>query len=1180
MSNESAVEAIRALVAEDIRFKTSSKGLARSLVWRNGVPPPEMGRNFGRSLTEYLQTQADRGVIASLRLVRSDRAELISLGKIGFHRAAESYESILRNGDENDPRRPLNRVLAAASYHLAGYAASAFSLLKGIPASQNNDPTLRITSLLMLRDMSAVDGLIREISTAFYGSPKSTAEPVRARDWDEKAVEQHFAHSIALFTFAMRLNDDWAMAQCAHRLSIGEKFCLQSGDVWTRLLFAVCIPITQELWERRILSSIPPQAPEGVDQRTWSEKRNLFSRVLVCRKISEFEIWPSQMEPARQIFEGESSFAAALPTSAGKTRIAELATFKTLLSGKRVVYVTPLRALSAQVERSLRRIFGPLGYSVSALYGAQGISAVDEATFDENDIVVATPEKAGFALRNAPELFDKVGLTVFDEAHMVSSESRGVAYEALILTLKRRDDRAGRRMLALSALLPEVETSTAAFSKWLSDGAYEKPIGSPVIQGQSWRPTRQCFGKIHRGPLSDPANFRYEISVGGETSWVDNFIVQQVHPPPPRKRKKVVFPSDRNDLALAAAEKLLSSQKSVLIYCPRVDTVDSVCEQYLAALNNGFIKPFPVDEKGAADIDRAIRIAEETLPHGSQIVAALQKGLAVHHAQLPRPFLREIDRLISLSVVRAVVASPTVNAGLNIAATCVLFNGCDRGEMERYRNPAGSYFFKNGEFIKSLKVLEGSESMNVAGRAGRAFVDTHGEVLGVCFDSNQEKRWNQLRERMAKRSFTSGLAEVLRRLVELLEGKSNSGPAIREFIANNVDAIWTAPGVEMNELRRWNAAVQTLDQALLAFVDNLEVDAAGLAQVLDEALASSFFREAIRGNLDEATYLLMVGSRSRVLWAGSTSEQRKGWYFAGLGLSDGLLLDTKATIVGPLLRNIETAIELLGGSSYLIPWLVEVARHLFEIPTFHPKDGLPSGWERILRLWLEGNSLQFIFADSETTSPSDDAYRAAAHFIEDGIVYRLTWGIEAVRVRRPDLVGGDEETSHRGLRCAAFLEAGTLHPTVAFFQQIGLSSRRIAQEVVTHENLNFTSASGVRGWLRSNREQPSERWGYIEETIRPLWLIFLKELGTTETDEWKTRVVDLRLDDLKTQRPKSEPVVGLLRRDPENATEAVMQTADGAELGRARWPFGELGPDYAAAWLLPDGVVRLAYTGP
>lgn len=68
-----------------------------------------------------------------------------------------------------------------------------------------------------------------------------------------------------------------------------------------------------------------------------------------------------------------------MPTSAGKTRIEELCILRALAAGRRVVYVTPLRALSAQVEWTLGKTFRALGYSVSSLYGASGVTDIVQA---------------------------------------------------------------------------------------------------------------------------------------------------------------------------------------------------------------------------------------------------------------------------------------------------------------------------------------------------------------------------------------------------------------------------------------------------------------------------------------------------------------------------------------------------------------------------------------------------------------------------------------------------------------------------------------------------------------------------------------------------------------------------------------------------------------------------------
>ena len=1172
MIADSAANALNVLIAEDIRFRTTAKGLARSLVWRDGVPPPELGQNFGSNLTDYLFLQADRSLISALELIGSEEPERIALGRRGFHRAAEAYESLLRNGNTSDPRRSLNRILAAASYDLAGYAASAYSILRTAPEEKTPDLMLKTASLLLERNITGLGELLRQSAVDFYWKARTGENRQTAQESDAADAAQNFAHVFALFVYAICLNKSDEMVECLRRLDIGERFSLATGDVWSRLLYAVCRPLVQGLWKNSIMNAIPEAAPPGAVSETWREKRVLFGRVLASRKIAELELWPSQLEAAIKVFGGNESFAAALPTSAGKTRIAELAIFKALLTGKRAVYITPLRALSAQVERGFRKLFGPLGYSVSALYGAQGITPVDKATFDETDIVVATPEKAGFALRNAPEVFGRVGLVVFDEAHLVGSESRGVAYEALIVALKRRADRAERCMIALSALLPEVEPSTAAFARWMSDGVSQAPLSSPLVQGQSWRPTRQCFGAITPMGPGQPLRFRYDINVGEETSWLKDFVVQQVRAPVRPKRTPTEFPSDRNELALAAAEKMLASNKSVLIYCPIVASVDVVCRKYLAAIAANFIAPFAVSEDRREEIERAIRIAEESLPHGSETVRALRAGLAVHHGQLPRSYLREIDRLISLSILRVVVASPTVNAGLNISATCVLFNGFGRGEMERFQR-------FNGTYGKRLKVLDGAESMNVAGRAGRAFVDTHGEVLGLCFNESQKKHWNQLREDMSQRSFTSGLAAVLERLIVLLESDDVSVESVRTMIADGADGLWAEPPVAHGGLAGWAKATQALDQALLSFVGDLEVDAGNLAARLDEALTGSFFRAAIQTLQNEATYLLLVHSRGRILWQNSTAEQRKGWYFAGVGLNDGLMLDEKSAVVGPLIAQVEASI-LIGEMSNVIGNMLKIASELFQIPTFAPKDGLPEGWQRIMRQWLEGMPLLFISADSESEPPDDAAYRKAGHFIEDGLVYRLTWAMEAVRVRRPDLIEGDPFAPRRGLRCAAFLESGTLNATVAVLLQIGLPSRRVAQEVVAREGLTLITVATLRAWLRAQRNEPDTRWSYLADAIRPIWISFLADSTAPDNDAWATRFVRLRLNTRYDGRLEFTGAGVLCRVAPEGTVIGEFQTPDGTPVGNAAWPFSMNGPSYAEAFLHPSDEIEVTYVGP
>jgi replicative superfamily II helicase len=65
--------------------------------------------------------------------------------------------------------------------------------------------------------------------------------------------------------------------------------------------------------------------------RTWR------STALFCRKNAEVELWPSQREAARRSANVTDDLVVALPTSAGKTRVAEIAALMTLAAERRVL---------------------------------------------------------------------------------------------------------------------------------------------------------------------------------------------------------------------------------------------------------------------------------------------------------------------------------------------------------------------------------------------------------------------------------------------------------------------------------------------------------------------------------------------------------------------------------------------------------------------------------------------------------------------------------------------------------------------------------------------------------------------------------------------------------------------------------------------------------------------------
>ena len=373
----------------------------------------------------------------------------------------------------------------------------------------------------------------------------------------------------------------------------------------------------------------------------WPGLRANFLELLAARPVAEIDLWPSQVEAAGRVLDVSDDFVVALPTSAGKTRIAELCILRTLADEKRVVYVTPLRALSAQVESGLARTFRPLGFSVTSVYGASGVASSDIDTLASASIVVATPEKLDFAIRQQPSIIDDVGLIVLDEGHMIGLNERDIRYEMLLQRLLRRRDATERRLVCLSAVFSKGDAFDD-FTAWLRSDAPGTAIES------LWRPTRQRPATIEW--QTNVA--RLELEVEGEKPFVPRFVEAQA-PIPPRKSR--FFPADAQELVVASTSAFLNRGQSVLIYCPQKASVEATAGAFLRAHKGGYFES-ALPSSAQHQLANAIRIGREWLGDSHPAVASLHLGIAVHHGSLPRSFLGEIETLLKLGCCRCVFA--------------------------------------------------------------------------------------------------------------------------------------------------------------------------------------------------------------------------------------------------------------------------------------------------------------------------------------------------------------------------------------------------------------------------------------------------------------------------------------------------------------------------------------------
>lgn len=1078
--------------ADGILGRLLYRGAAWSLMRENGVLPasaPALGATIETDLAEHGFALLRGAMALRTQVGTSD------LTSAAFERAANAFEALVRNGDPDSPDRGFRRTIAAAAYHLAGFSAVAYSLFNETTENLNTSPGETAIQYLILRDLSQLRSFVREWLVDEAHHDEQIAEALRGEEPDLDEVlstilNTTICQALAHFDFALETGDSEPFAIARDLLATAISLADNAENVPLWWISNLCRHLIDDLWQHSLHQNLPTEPPDGTEEK-YPHLRLLFISSLYARKTSEVELWPSQREAAQRSTDVTDDLVVALPTSAGKTRVAEIAALMTLSSARRVLIVTPLRALSAQTERSFRKTFAPLGFSVSSLYGASGLSAGDEDALRTREIIIATPEKLDFALRSDSSLIDDVGLIVLDEGHMIGPSEREIRYETLVQRLLRRADASERRIVCLSAILPsgdELDDLTA----WIRS---DEP-GEPVLS--DWRPTRQRFGALTwRGR---DALLRLDLDDDGP--FLDKFVVQKSA----RGKEKNPYPRKNSHLALFAAWEFAGRGKRTLIFSTQANWVESFGKQVVDLCKRGYLDSLLEDE---ASIARALEVGNEWLGENHPAVACLKAGVAIHHGRLPSPFLRELEALLSEGVLKVIVASPTLSQGLNLNAAVMLV----------------PYLVRKGEKIK------GEEFANVAGRAGRAFVDVEGLIVHVMFDKiNWRKReWRELVASAKSRTLKSGLIQIV---AEILERLSRKGILNRddawEYLANAREA-WKSSEEEAAVAERLEAGaeyeaggdddegggddegesideeplsqiVERLDATVFGLIEALDSDRADLPRLLDEALKGSLWARQIAREDEDINPLhkKVFEARANLIWETTTAQARRGHFAMGVGLEAGLSIDAMANELAELLDRADEA-ALRGDIDELVDALGGLGERLLFMRPFIPDktNALPMNWKAILRSWVSGEEISEI-------GPQN--MRA----VEEAFTYRLVWALEAVRTRRMSL-GWSPEMVAGG--AAAAVETGVPHFMMAMLVRAGLPSRRGAMAAVEDAKPVFVTPAEMRAWLESDEITAyTDAGDWPTPDTAALWARFRTEALSGGIQKWSIEHYQRLLD--------------------------------------------------------------------
>ncbi|KAI9364963.1 rRNA-processing arch domain-containing protein [Zopfochytrium polystomum] len=410
-----------------------------------------------------------------------------------------------------------------------------------------------------------------------------------------------------------------------------------------------------------------------------------------------FTLDPFQTTAIHAIQRNESVLVAA-HTSAGKTVVAEYAIAQSLKERQRVIYTSPIKALSNQKYRELLAEFGDVGLMTGDVTINPGAGCV-----------VMTTEILRSMLYRGSEMMREVGWVIFDEVHYMRDLSRGVVWEETIILLPDQVHH-----VFLSATIP----NAMEFAQWICN-IHQQPCH---IVYTDYRPTPLQHYLFPAGAegihlvVDEKSVFRednFQRAVGNLADY-DNA--------PKRSRD-----GNRGDPKKQVAQQDLSKLIKMLMmrnYHPVIVFSFSKreCEKNALQLSKLDFNDQTEKEMISSVFQNAIQSLSEddrSLPQIAHILPLLKRGIGIHHSGL-LPILKEvIEILFQEGLLKVLFATETFSIGLNMPAKTVVFTAVKKWDGAKNR------------------WLTGGEYIQMSGRAGRRGLDDRGIVV-VMVDEKLE----------------------------------------------------------------------------------------------------------------------------------------------------------------------------------------------------------------------------------------------------------------------------------------------------------------------------------------------------------------------------------------------------------------------------------------------------------
>lgn len=373
------------------------------------------------------------------------------------------------------------------------------------------------------------------------------------------------------------------------------------------------------------------------------------------------QLYPSQEQAAPLALAGRN-LVLSVPTASGKSLVAYLAILNTVLTRRaKCMYMVPLRALATEKWEELRE-FRSLGVRVGL-----SIGDLDQADprLGEYDVLVCTSEKADALLRHSAHWVRELGLIVADEVHLLNEPERGPTLEVLLARFRQLNPEA--QVIALSATV----RNSAEVAEWL---------GAEHVQSD-WRPVELKEGVFYGRAITFADGSKKEVK------------------------------AKAGDMVGDLVKDSVQGGGQCLVFVNTRKSTETVAERLRGTV--GPLLGFEA-KTGLLDAVKALGGEEPTTVEG-RLGRCVREGVAFHHAGLSNPQRVAVERAFKAGLLKCVVATPTLAAGINLPARRVIVR-----DLWRYDSDVGN---------APISVMEYKQ---MAGRAGRPKYDKLGEAITLA----------------------------------------------------------------------------------------------------------------------------------------------------------------------------------------------------------------------------------------------------------------------------------------------------------------------------------------------------------------------------------------------------------------------------------------------------------------